>query len=66
MLILRSSCEVLLNRECYQILADTLPHSDLIGHKCESIEQLLEEIMGGKEFSDMLMKLTVEKLNSPC
>ena len=61
---MHSSCEVLLNRECYLILADNKPNSSIVGHKCESIEQLLEEIMGGREFSDLLMKLTVEKLNS--
>jgi hypothetical protein len=54
----------MLNRECYRILLDTSSDSGLIGYKCESIEQLLEAIMGGSNFSNLLMRLTAEKLNS--
>ena len=46
------------------MLADTKSQSPIVGSKCESLEQLLELIMGGKEFSDMLMRLTAEKLNN--
>lgn len=58
------SCEVLLNRQCYEIVADSRRKSQIVGSRCESLEQLLELIMGGKEFSDMIMKLTVEKLGN--
>ena len=58
------SCEVQLTRQCYTIVSDTRRESGLIGQKSESLEQLLELIMGGKEFSSLLMRLTANKLNS--
>jgi hypothetical protein len=49
--------------ESYEIVRDSNTLSGVIGQKCESIEQVLEFIMGGENFSRHIMKLTADKLS---
>ena len=64
-----------LNRMCFRIVRDTLENSGIEGKeyvriskralfRLESFEQVLQFIMGGKAFTDHILKLAIEKMNS--